>query len=303
MKRFAALLVVISLLMLVTGCNTQSAKVPENKGYVVADSRGKDISFTKAPEKIISLLPSDTEIIYALGVGDKVIAVSKYCNYPEDTKNKQKLDSGNITNIESIIGLKPDVVFMGQMEQTVDQFKQLEDAGVKIFVTKAGNIEDTYKVIGMVGKALNNEAKATDIVNGMKKDFDDLKNKAKNNVPKKVYIEISPLQSGLWSCGKGTFQNEICEIIGANNIFSDVDSWKQVAEEQVISRNPEYILTTVGEIDGVANPVAEIKSRANWNKIDAVKNNKVFVTDGDALIRPGPRLVQAAKDLMKLIYG
>ena len=305
MKKLIALFLAIGFIFVGTSCNkiANSNSNSISNQYKVIDNRGKEITFEKAPQKIISLLPSDTEIIYALGDGDKLIAVDTYSNYPEEAKKKQQLDSGSKTNIEAIIGLKPDVVILGQMAQTVDQFKQLEDAGIKVVVTEAGSIAETYKVIEMMGKTLNKEAKATEIINGMKSDFDKIKAEVKNKAPKKVYIEISPLQHKLWSCGKGTFQDELLTMIGATNIFSDISSWKEVSEEQVLSRNPDIIITTVGPMYGVSDPVSEIKSRANWNKIDAVKNGKVFVTDSDAIQRPGPRLATAAKDLVKIIYG
>ena len=305
MKKLIALFLAIGFIFVGTSCNkiANSNSNSISNQYKVIDNRGKEITFEKAPQKIISLLPSDTEIIYALGDGDKLIAVDTYSNYPEEAKKKQQLDSGSKTNIEAIIGLKPDVVILGQMAQTVDQFKQLEDAGIKVVVTEAGSIAETYKVIEMMGKTLNKEAKATEIINGMKSDFDKIKAEVKNKAPKKVYIEISPLQYKLWSCGKGTFQDELLTMIGATNIFSDISSWKEVSEEQVLSRNPDIIITTVGPMYGVSDPVSEIKSRANWNKIDAVKNGKVFVTDSDAIQRPGPRLATAAKDLVKIIYG
>jgi iron complex transport system substrate-binding protein len=305
MKKLIALFLAIGFIFVGTSCNktANSNSNSTSNQYKVIDSRGKEITFEKAPQKIISLLPSDTEIIYALGDGDKLIAVDTYSNYPEEAKKKQQLDSGSKTNIEAIIGLKPDVVILGQMAQTVDQFKQLEDAGIKVVVTEAGSIAETYKVIEMMGKTLNKEAKATEIINDMKSDFDKIKAEVKNKAPKKVYIEISPLQHKLWSCGKGTFQDELLTMIGATNIFSDISSWKEVSEEQVLSRNPDIIITTVGPMYGVSDPVSEIKSRANWNKIDAVKNGKVFVTDSDAILRPGPRLATAAKDLVKIIYG
>lgn len=306
MKKLLALFLAIGFIFIASACNkttNSSGTASTDVSYKVTDSRGKEVTFTKAPEKIISLLPSDTEIIYALGMGDKVIAVDTYSNYPSEATKKKQLDSGGKMNIEAIIGLKPDLVILGQMAQTVDQFKQLEDAGIKVVVTEAINIADTYKIIDMMGKTLNRGTKATEIINGMKSDFTALKEQVKNNPPKKVYIEISPLQYKLWSCGKGTFQDELLTMIGATNIFSDITSWKEVSEEQVLSRNPEIIITTVGPMYGVDDPIKEIKDRANWNKIDAVKNGKVFVTDSDAIQRPGPRLAIAAKDLVKLIYG
>jgi iron complex transport system substrate-binding protein len=320
LKKIFALLLVISFLLIGTSCkqstnsdsavsaNSNSAasadsKATVNEPYKVTDSLGKEINFDKVPSKIISLLPSDTEIIYALGDGDKLIAVDTYSNYPEEAKKKPQLDSGEKTNIEAVIGLEPDLVILGQMAQTDAQFKQLEDAGIKVVVTDAGDIAQTYQVIEMIGKTLNKEAKAAEIINGMKNDFNTIKEQVKNNPPKKVYIEISPLKYKLWSCGKGTFQDELLTLVGATNIFSDISSWTEVSEEQVISRDPQIIITTVGPMNGYEDPVSEIKSRANWSKIDAVKNGKIFVTDSDAIQRPGPRLASAAKELAKIIYG
>lgn len=308
MKKTLALFLVTGLLLTSTACSkvtssSASSSTSANTAYTVTDSRGKVITFDKAPEKIISLLPSDTEIIYALGDGDKLIAVDTYSNYPAAATKKKQMGSGDKTSIESIIGMKPDLVILGQMAQTQDQFNQLENAGIKVVVTQAGNIADTYKVIEMVGKIVKEDAKATKIVDGMKSDFEKIKNDVKGKTPRKVYIEISPLQYKLWSCGKGTFQDELLTLVGAKNIFSDISSWQQVSEEQVIARNPQVIITTVASTSGAVSSVTEIKSRANWSKIDAVKNGKVYMADSDEIQRPGPRLADAAKKLEMLIYG
>lgn len=302
MKRISLILLAASLLFSFASCAKKAQKEsPAATSYQVTDSRGVQVTFNEVPQKIISLLPSDTEIIYAFGLGEKLIAVSTYCNYPEDTKNKQKLDSGSKMNIESIIALNPDVVFLGSMAQTEEQFKQLENAGIKVIVTNADNIEQTYMVIEMLGKVLKAEDKAGEIVNGMKKDFDDIKEQVKGKTAYKVYVEVSPVAYGPWTAGKNTFQDELLTLVGAKNIFDDMNGWQQVSEEQVISRNPDYIFTT--DMYSYPDTVAEIKGRKNWADINAIKNGKVFLTDGDRLTRPGPRLVEAAKELVSKIYN
>src|SRR5665648_547879 len=194
MKKLLALLLVVSMIFTMVACEKSAAKteVSSDKSdttYSVTDSREKTVTFNKTPKKIISLLPSDTEIVYALGFGDKLIAVSEYCNYPSDTENKKKLASGSKTSIESIIAEQPDLVIFGKMAQT---------------------------------------------------------------------------------------------------------------EEQVISRNPDYIFAT--DMYSTPDPIGEIMGRTSWYNINAIKNNKVFSADADALTRPGPRLVDAAKELYTKIY-
>ena len=232
MKRILALLSLTVFLFVFAGCTQTTDKtesvVSQSTSYKVKDSRGVEVTFDKAPEKIISLVPNDTEIVYALGLEKKLIAVSTYCNYPEDTKNKQKLESGTKMNVETVIGLKPDVLLLGKMAAAEELYKQVGAAGIKVFVTDATDIASTYTIIEMLGKALKAETKATEIVNTMKKGFEDIKAQVKGKTSSKVYLEISAVAYGPWSCGKGTFQDEILTLIGAKNIFDDVTGWQQV---------------------------------------------------------------------------
>ena len=270
------------------------------EGYKVSDSRGDEVSFDKVPQKIISLLPANTEIVYALGMGEKLIAVSEYCKYPDDTKTKKKLASGMQINVEAIIGLDPDVVLFGRMSQADEHLAQLEQAGIKVIVTEANSIAETYTVINMLGEVFQAGDKAKQITDKMKSDFDDIKEQVKNKPANKVYIEISPVANGPWTGGKDTFQNELLNLVGAENVFGDISGWQEVAEEQVISRNPDYILTT--DVYSNPDPIAEIMGRQGWANISAIKNKKVFVTDSDKLSTPGPRLVDAAKELAEILY-
>ncbi len=272
---------------------------PEAKdnGYTVIDSRGEEVHFDTIPQTIVSLTPSDTEILYALGAGDRIIAVSDYCNYPEDTQNKQKLPTGEMLNMEALIALKADVVFLGQMAAMTDQIKQLEAAGTRVIITEANSLEETYAVIGMVGAALSLEEEAQALVDGMKRDLEAIRSKAASINPVRAYVEVSPLEYGLWSCGRNTFVQELLDIAGAENIFSELEGWSAVSEEQVLSKNPEIIFTTASPITGIADPVGDILKRANWSAIDAIKNNKVYMLDSDMLSRSGPRLVDAARQI------
>lgn len=305
MKRVLSIICALFLFLSFAACKNSkkdtSSESSDTGVYKVSDSRGTEVAFDKVPEKIISLAPADTEIIYAFGLGEKLIAVSQYCDYPEDTKNKQKLASGTEMNVETIIGLEPDVVVAARMAQAEEQLAQLENTGIKVIVTEANNIAQTYSVIEMLGKAFKVEEKANTIINKMKNDFEGIKEQVKDKPAYKVYIEVSPVAYGPWTSGKDTFQDELLNIVGAKNIFGDISGWKEVSEEQVISRNPDYILTT--DVYSYPDPVAEIMGRKSWSNINAVKNKKVFLTDGDKLTTPGPRLADAAKELATILYG
>ncbi len=303
MKRLVTLILALALVLTMAGCVTPNVATPTPKPPAqITDSRGNEVNFDTPPQKIISLAPANTEILYALGVGDKVIAVSEYCNYPEDARNKQKLPTGENLNIEAVIALKPEAAFIGKMSVMDDQIKQLEDAGIKIVVTEANSISETYQVIRLIGKVVDKEKEADQMVVDMEKGFEAIRAQVKGNTPKSIYVEVSPLQYGLWSCGKNTFIQELIEIVGATNIFADIEGWAAVSEEQILSRNPDIILTTASPLTGIDDPVGDITSRSQWDTLEAVKNNKVIMLDSDMISRPGPRLLEAAKNMVKAIY-
>lgn len=325
MKRILSIFLLITLIVTSAGCaNTKKPDIvptstassqatvshvaaasqsPASEASItITDSRGASVVFEKQPEKVISLMPSNTEILYALGLGEKLIAVSEYCNFPKEVADKQKLAAGEKMNIEAIIALKPDAAFIGKMSAMEDQIKQLEEAGIKVVITEANNLSDTYKVIEMIGKSMGKTSEAEALIETMKKGLDDIKEAVKGKTASSIYVEVSPLQYGLWSCGKNTFIQELIEIIGAKNIFDDVEGWSAVSEEQVLQRNPDIIITTSSPLTGINDPVGEINSRKNWNGINAVKNGKVFMLDADMISRPAPRLLDAAKELVKIVY-
>ncbi|HZK35271.1 MAG TPA: ABC transporter substrate-binding protein [Bacillota bacterium] len=269
--------------------------------YSVFDSRGVEVFFERTPERIISLMPSNTEILYALNCGSSIVAVSDYCNYPEDTNNKQKLSTGEVLNVEAIIALDAQAVILGNMSAMEDQINQLERAGVKVVVTEANSLLQTYEVIEMIGNTMGRKAEAQLLIKDMKNGFEGIRKQANQKDPIKIFVEVSPLEYGLWSCGKNTFIHELIEIVGAKNIFENIEGWSAVSEEEVLTQSPDIIITTASSLTGIEDPVGQIKSRENWGNIQAVKNNKVAMIDADMATRPGPRLLDAAKELINIM--
>jgi iron complex transport system substrate-binding protein len=297
-KLMRSILIMTAILAvgIVSGC-------ARNEKVTVTDSRGTEIAVAQVPKRIVSMVPSTTEVIYALGAGDSVIAVSKYCNYPPEADSKPEVATGKETNVEAIVGMKPDAVFMTKMGQTDDQIGQLEGAGIKVFVFDSKTIADVYMQIETTGKILGKTSEAAKIVADMKSTFEEVKAMTKDLPKKTAYVEVSPLKYGIWTTGKNTFMDELMTISNIENVFAAVEGWKEVSEEEVIAKNPDFILSTVSENYGVDDTVADIKSRKNWKNVKAVKDGNVFKVDTDLVTRPGPRLADAAKELVKLVYG
>ena len=271
-------------------------------GITITDMTGREITLDGPATKIVALTASDVEILYALGAGDTLVGRGEYCDYPEEVLEKPVVKSGAETNLEEILALEPEVVIMATMAQTEDQVKALEDAGVKVIVSDAQNLEGVYTAISMIGQVVDREAEAAALVKEMVDTFVQISAKAPSS-GKTVYFEVSPLEWGLWAAGSGTFMDELAAVCGLTNAFADVDGWGAVSEEQVFEKDPDYIVTTSMYWGEGPTPVEEIMGRAGWDQLKAVQNNQIFNADSNAITRPGPRLKDAVEALYEFVYG
>jgi len=311
-KTVALVFAVMMLSAALSGCADAPSGEPadkpdepaaENTGIMAVDMIGRTVALDKPAEKVVVLSAAECEIIYALGAGEMLVGRGAYCNYPEEVMNVPEVNSGSETNVEQIIALDPDLVIMSMMDQTEEQVAALESAGIAVALSKERDIESVYQSIGVIGELLGREKEADALVADMKSDFDELSKKAAEKDGGTVYFEVSPLEYGLWTTGTNTFMNEISVMLGLENIFADVSGWAAISEEQVLSRNPDYIVTITMYYGEGPTPVEEIMGRAGWQNVTAVKNGDVFNANSDEIARPGPRLVDAAEMLYEYVYG
>ncbi len=277
-----------------------AAPAPVDTSFTVTDMAGRKVTFDKPVEKAVALTSADCEIIYALGAEEALVGRGEYCDYPPEVIDVPSMQSGYDTNIEQIIALAPDVLFMGTMAQTEEQVEQLEKAGVRVVVSDAQTIEGTYDCIRIIGEVMGKQAEADRIISEMEFIFTEIKANRLDGT-KTVYFETSPLQWGLYSAGSDTFMNEIAQMMGVKNIFDDVKGWPQVSEEQVIERNPDFIVTITMYYGEGPTPDEEIAGRAGWGDITAVKNGDILFYPDNEFARPGPRLAQGAQMLFDFI--
>lgn len=294
MKRTLGMLLALALLL---GMGLAQAQEP------LRDMTGREVSLSAPAQRVVILSPSDVEILYALGAGDLLVGRGEYANYPEAALAVPSVQSGMETNLEQIIALKPDLVIMSMMAQTKEHSEKLEEAGIRVAVTNAQDIKGTYEAIRLVGALVGRDAEAETLVKDMEGRFNALSEKARGMAGGSVYFEVSPLQWGLWTTGKGTFMQNIADILGLKNAFEDVEGWAEVSQEQVLERDPDYIVTVAMYYGEGPTPVEEILSRPGWESLKAVKNGMVLQLDSDQISRPGPRLADAAEALFELIYG
>lgn len=294
--KLVSLLLCLILICPVLGC-------AEDAAVTVTDMTGREITLDAPATRVVALTASDCEILYALGAGDTLVGRGEYCDYPEDVQAVLSVQSGYETNVEQIIALEPQVVLMATMAQTKEQVEALEAAGVHVIVSDAQDIAGVYTAIELIGAVTGKNDEAAALIAGMKDSFAAIAAKAEGDGSKTVYFEVSPLEYGLWTAGKGTFMDELAQMIGLKNAFEDVEGWAAISEEQVLERDPDYIVTISMYYGEGPTPVEEIMGREGWQELKAVKNEAVFNADSNEVSRPGPRLVDAAQALYDFVYG
>ena len=292
----------LSLALCLCMALTLTSAVAEGTSFTVTDMTGREVELAAPAQRIVALTPSDCEILYAIGAGDLLVGRGTYCDYPAEVSELPVVASGADTNVEQILALEPQVIVMSKMAQTVEQVEALEAAGVRVVISDAQNLAGVYDAIEMLGELTGYLEKAADLSAELRAGFEVLSARAEVT-GKTVYFEVSPLEWGLWTSGADTFLDALAQIVGLTNAFADVSGWAEISQEQVLARDPDYIVTTAAYYGEGEQPVEEIMSREGWQDLKAVKNGAVYNADADMTSRPGPRLLDAAQDLFDFVYG
>ena len=287
---------IVSLFLALLMAVSMTAAMAES--ITVNDMFGREVTLTVPVTRIVALEPSDCEILYALGCEDALVGRGKYCDYPASVLELPAVATGANTNLEEILALEPQVVVMSDMAHTEEQIDLLVKNNVQVIGTDANSISEVYENIRLLGIVTGKEAEAEAIIADMQTTFDEIASKSEKT-DKTIYFEVMPLEWGLWSAGTGTFMHELAELCGMQNAFADIEGWQSVSQEQVIERNPDYIVLVTGM--GEAAP-DEVKAREGWAEMDAIQNNEIYNADSYKLTRPAPRLKEAAIELYHFLY-
>ena len=314
-KLYSLLLVVLLTVGVLAGCAEKKDQVNEESKTAVekktaeitypltlTDATKTKVLISKKPEKIVSLIPSNTEIVFALGLDKEVVGVSDFDNYPQAAKKKEKI-GGQEINLEKIISLHPDLVLAhASWASTAEAgIQQLRNAGITVLVVNdAQNFDQVYDSVDLIGKATGETVKAEEMITGMKGKLAEIKTKAAEiKEKKKVLVEVSPAPE-IYTPGKNTFMDQMLSVINAENIANDQEGWIKIDQESMIKRNPDVILTTYGYY--VKNAKDQVLSRKGWETVNAVKNKHVVDVDSDRVTRSGPRIVEGVEELAKAVY-
>jgi iron complex transport system substrate-binding protein len=293
----------------------------------MADDYRPVTNLTVHPERIVSLSPSSTEILFAVGAGSKVVGVTDYCNYPHDLKARIAADELTRVggywspSVETIVALKPDLVLVStakcnvkpneckvncsrRCEITTEVATQLRSLGLKVLTLAPHSMNDVLDNILLVGRASGNAAEASKLVENLRQRIDTVvtKSKAVSHRPK-VYFEV--WNNPYVSVSSGTWIGNLINLAGGANIFGEaVSEWPIIRSEDIIQRNPDMMVFPV--IPGVPRfwgSFEDVKKRPGWKSMSAVRNGSLYEVPRDLISRPGPRLVEALEKLAKIIQS
>lgn len=281
-------------------------ELSEYKEITLVDSIGNVVTFTEPPEKIVSLAPSNTEILFAVGAGDKVVGVTDFCNYPYNFT--AWIEAGNMTSIggfstpsvEPIVALEPDLVLATSASS--DVAATLKNLGFAVLLVEGHTINDILEDILLVGRATYMNTEANELVTEMRARIDAVTTQlmSATSTPK-VYYEV--WYEPLMSAGPGTYIDEIIALAGGENIFNDAtESWPPVSSEAIITKNPDVMLFPDTYMGAGYYDLDDVSERTGWDIITAVQNDAIYEVVEDSLVRSGPRVVDAIEEIAALIH-
>ncbi|MCL5257606.1 MAG: cobalamin-binding protein [Chloroflexi bacterium] len=285
-----------------TAAATEAASGTAAFPMTITDDAGRSVTFKTAPKAVVSLAPSNTEIVYALGQDSKLVGVSELDDYPPQVANKKKIGGGFQPNLEEIMALNPDLVLT--IGEYPDLTTQLESKGLTVLVLGPKDLDGIYNDIEMVGKVLGAEDAATKLTADMRTRADAVEAKVKDAPKPKVFFEVDATDpTKPFTAGPGSFIDILIQAAGGENIAGKAATqWPQLSSEEIVAANPDIIV--LGDASVPTNPQSPdtVAARAGWADIKAVKDKAVYGIDTNIVSRPGPRIVDGLEAVAKLLH-
>jgi iron complex transport system substrate-binding protein len=302
MKRicFIPLILLFTLFTLpFNACRAEKADTggTDNAFYKNKDLLGREVLLPKEPSRIISLAPSNTEIVFALGAGSRLVGDTSFCDFPPEAKKLEHIGDITNPNLEQIIRLSPELVLAGN-KLSADTIAILENMKIPVAITEGTSINEVYNSILEIGKMTGKKDEATALVQSMEKKVAEITARVKDSPRKRCYYIVSFGDYGNWTCGPGSFLHEMIELAGGDNTGAVIGKpWGLFQMEKLIALDPEILLA--GKYSG---PMAQLKDEPGFRELNSVKSGRIAVLDDDLTGRPGPRLVLGLEQIATVLH-
>ena len=302
-------LVAVLLMGLVTGCPapTDDEPVVETPVFplTVTDQAGRIVTLEAEPQKIISLAPSNTEIVFALGLGDRLVGVTEFCDYPAAAEDKPKIGGFNTIDIESVVAIQPDLILATSihMPEVVQQLESPEVA-LTVLVLDPRSLEEVLGAITLIGEVTGKEDEASQLVNDMRSRIEAVTDITANlSEAERLRVFYVMWHEPLMTVGADTLILKLIGMAGGVSIVQDmVDDYPMISLEAVIQANPQVIIAGSGMGEGADLPFQFALNDDRLDGVDARINNRIYEVITDIVGRPGPRIVEGLEQLARMIH-
>lgn len=280
-----------------------SGETPKNAAVTIVDRVGRTVTFEHVPRRIVSLMPSTTELLFAIGAGPSIVGATKHCNYPAEALDVPRVGSGTLEGLsrETILALKPDLVLCkwDTHEPLIELFDRV---GIQAIQLGPETLEELFGEARLLGRATGHEQEAEALVNDMSARRDRLVDRVASLEPthqRTVFYEV--WDDPLMTAGPKSFIGELLKMGKMNNVFDDTDvRYPRISSEVVVDRNPDVILAPTNHMKEV--DFKRMAARPGWANIRAITNKQVFIINGDEVSRCGPRLLNAFEQMIDAVY-
>lgn len=261
------------------------------------DDVGRKIYLAKPPKRVVSLAPSITEILFAIGAGGSVVGVTEFCDYPPEALTKTQVGDSR-ANLEAILALEPDLVLAMEVIRD-DVLKTLQQLKIPLFIMEAQSLEHVYAHVQTLGRMLGRVPEANSVAHTMRQDIQAIASKTRSLPKPRVLYVVYP--QPFITVGPGSFIHQLLELAGGDNIAKDAGSaYPRLSMEVVLQKDPEIILfPTMG---GQNTPEMDLVQWSRWTTMSAVKNKRLHLVPWTLISRPGPRLVQGLEAIAKILH-
>ena len=289
-------LAVIVCLALISACTAKQA-APQNAARVITDDAGRRVNLPATVDRVISLAPNLTEIVFAVGAGDRLVGRTSYCDYPPEAKAVAEVGDTLHPSLERIISLKPQLVLISTASQLEVFTQQLQNQNIAVFVTDPHDLEGVFRSIDQVGQILGHEEQAKLLVQKLRDRTNAVEQAVKQKQPVRVFYQLSA--EPLYTAGRDAFVTDLMRRAGAISVTAEVPgAWPKYSNESALAAKPEAIILPTGGSMGTGNStVAEALRRS-----PAVREGRVYKINDDHLVRPGPRAIDGLEEMARALH-
>ncbi len=298
-------IVLVFLLLSVISASGFSKTQEDLFPITLTDDNGTELTLSEKPERIISAAPSNTEIIFRLGLEDRLVGRSEFCNFPEEAKSIESIGKMSPLNAEKIASLQPDLILSYGGFQLKD-IPRLRELGFKVLVVQSESLQEMIQGIQLISRACGVPQEGEQLISLMQQRIDQIKSRVETTLSgEKPKVFVGSNFDTIYSPGSETLFHELITLAGGENIVGHLQGWAKINPELVAQKEPDIIIIP----SGIMNPeeISKIKqdiiNHPGWSQVPAIKNNQIYAVDEDLFYRAGPRLVDGLELLYEIFTG